>query len=56
MAKSLVDATMPDGTKYEDWVRRQAGEDVPAPATPPTPPGAGANLTESPLDYRPQTA
>jgi uncharacterized protein YjbI with pentapeptide repeats len=56
MAKSLVDATMPDGTKYEDWVRRQAGEDVPVPATPPTPPGAGANLTESPLDYRPQTA
>lgn len=25
-ARSLANATMPDGTKYEEWVRRQSGE------------------------------
>lgn len=49
-AKTLAGATMPDGLKYEDWVRRQAGEDVPDPVMRPeleTPP--------SPLDYRATT-
>lgn len=57
-ARSLANATMPDGTKYEDWVRRQSGEYVPpAPVLAnnggqPTPPGYA--VTDSPLDYTPQ--
>ena len=55
-ARSLVNATMPDGVKYEDWVRRQSGDYVPP--TPPTNGNAG-NVevgyapTDSPLDYTP---
>jgi uncharacterized protein YjbI with pentapeptide repeats len=29
-AKALANATMPDGTKYEDWVHSQAGQSSPA--------------------------
>jgi uncharacterized protein YjbI with pentapeptide repeats len=55
-ARTLANATMPDGVKYEDWVRRQSGEYVP-PATP-TPPPTNGNAevytaTDSPLDYTP---
>lgn len=46
-AKSLAGATMPDGLKYEDWVRRQAGEDVPDPDIQPE-----LEIPPSPLDYR----
>lgn len=49
-AKTLANATMPDGTKYEEWIRRQSGEYVPTSvATPSSPYGA----TDSPLDYTP---
>lgn len=53
-AKSLVNATMPDGTKYEDWIRNQSGESPPpnhiAPARPQAP-----NATEPPLGFKPVT-
>ena len=55
-ARSLANATMPDGVKYEDWVRRQSGDYVP-PA--PTTNGNAGNAeggyapTDSPLDYTP---
>lgn len=56
-ARSLANATMPDGMKYEDWVRRQSGEYVPPLASPPTPPNGGLQsgyaVTDSPLDYTP---
>ena len=50
--KSLANATMPDGTKYEDWVRSQGNENSPAEyfASPESPP---TSTSESPLDYRP---
>jgi len=56
-AKALTNCTMPDGTKYEDWVRRQSGEYVP-PATPNGGLAARAGsssytVTDSPLDYTP---
>lgn len=54
-AKTLANATMPDGTKYEDWVRRQAGEDVPVPPPPVAPMGEPPQ-SSSPLDYRPEPA
>ncbi|CUS05164.2 protein of unknown function [Candidatus Promineifilum breve] len=54
-AKTLANATMPDGTKYEDWIRRQSGEYVaPTPAAPPAPiSSATYGVAESPLDYVP---
>ncbi len=48
-AKSLANATMPDGVKYEDWIRRQSGEYVPTVETIPTTSPQG--VTDSPLDY-----
>lgn len=57
-ARSLANATMPDGLKYEDWVRRQSGEYV---SPPPSltnngeqAPASGYGVTGSPLDYVPQ--
>lgn len=50
-AKSLANATMPDGLKYEDWTRRQAGEYVPPPTI--TPPTSPHGVADSPLDYVP---
>ncbi len=51
-AKSLVNATMPDGTKYEEWSRRQSGEYVPP--TTPAPSATAYSMTDSPLDYTPR--
>jgi uncharacterized protein YjbI with pentapeptide repeats len=50
-AKTLSHATMPDGTKYEDWIRRQSGEPVPAVAS--TAPLPTLGMGDSPLDYTP---
>lgn len=50
-AKTLANATMPDGTKYEDWTRRQSGEYVPPAAVPA--PSSPYGVAESPLDYVP---
>lgn len=52
-AKTLANATMPDGTKYEDWIRRQSGEYV-APTPAPAPVSSATyGVAESPLDYVP---
>lgn len=40
---------MPDGMKYEEWIRRQSGEYVPVSETIPTAPSQ--TVTDSPLDY-----
>ncbi|HMT20755.1 MAG TPA: pentapeptide repeat-containing protein, partial [Promineifilum sp.] len=48
-AKTLANATMPDGTKYEDWIRRQSGEYVPPAASS----SSQYGVAESPLDYTP---
>ena len=50
-AKSLANATMPDGVKYEEWIRRQSGEYVPA-ANASTMDSAESEY-DSPLDYTP---
>ena len=47
--KSLAHATMPDGLKYEDWVRRQSGEEPLEPIT--TSYAPAPEQPESPLDY-----
>ncbi|MBP9502404.1 MAG: hypothetical protein KBF17_09605, partial [Candidatus Promineofilum sp.] len=50
-AKSLANATMPDGTKYEDWIRNQSNESRPSNhAAPPARPVV-PDATESPLDF-----
>ena len=52
-ARSLANATMPDGVKYEDWVRRQSGDYVPPVITDNGGAPAGYVTTDSPLDYTP---
>ena len=52
-ARTLTNATMPDGLKYEDWVRRQSGEYVPPAPTNGGSPAASYTTTDSPLDYVP---
>ena len=52
-ARSLANATMPDGIKYEDWVRRQSGDYVPPVMTNNGGAPAGYVTTDSPLDYTP---
>ncbi len=52
-ARTLANATMPDGLKYEDWVRRQSGEYVPPVPANGGGPSASYATTDSPLDYVP---
>ena len=48
-AKTLANATMPDGVKYEEWIRRQSGDYVPPVNN--TPPASPHAVSDSPLDY-----
>jgi uncharacterized protein YjbI with pentapeptide repeats len=49
-ARALTGATMPDGTKYEEWLQRQSDDT----AIEPVFELAGAPLAPSPLDYSPR--